>query len=452
VENRLKAGERQAKISLALMVAACLIGVYSQVVLPARAGAEMWSLARSIADHGTFANPFMVLATGPTAVNPPGYPFILAGFIKVFRMMSHAYYAAVLGCILVNAATAALLPRVALVFFGDAIPGIAASILWLATMQTIPGWDTNYTVLGLIVFCLVTAPVLRMDGYAGWRACLGGIVAGCLFLMNPSTVLVTFPWIGYLLWRTRARLRSACIYCGIIVFMMSLFVLGWSSRNYIQLGGFVTRTNLGFTLYASNNDCAQSSLIKEELSGCYGASHPNENLGEAELLHKIGEIQYDHLRVADTKAWMKANPDSFLRLTGARALEFWFPAREVIPAGEGGFISIFNIPNYAQRWAAQQNRIAYIMWLVTGLSWPGLVLMVRGREPVTLYVLAVSVVYPLMYYIVVSDMRYRYPVLWLSLLPAGYLLRDVLMKIGRASGKISADAWKRISATLNPLQ
>jgi len=39
-----------------------------------------------------------------------------------------------------------------------------------------------------------------------------------------------------------------------------------------------------------------------------------------------------------------------------------------------------------------------------------------------LFVLFVLFIYPLMYYVVVSDVRYRLPVLWLSLLPAGYFL------------------------------
>ena len=39
--------------------------------------------------------------------------------------------------------------------------------------------------------------------------------------------------------------------------------------------------------------------------------------------------------------------------------------------------------------------------------------MTRNQEPITLYVLVVLALYPLMYYVVVSDMRYRYPVLWL---------------------------------------
>ena len=186
----------------------------------------------------------MVLATGPTAVNPPLYPFILSIFVNVLQKMSLAYYAAVLGCIVVNAATAALLPRMAVVFFEDAIPGIAASILWLATMQTIPGWDTNYTVLALIVFCPDGAGAAH--GSVCWLACLRWWSCRRMFVpVESSTMLVTFPWIGYLLWRTRAHLRNACIYWGIIVFTTSLFVVGWGARNYVQLGGFVTRTNLG---------------------------------------------------------------------------------------------------------------------------------------------------------------------------------------------------------------
>ena len=48
--------------------------------------------------------------------------------------------------------------------------------------------------------------------------------------------------------------------------------------------------------------------------------------------------------------------------------------------------------------------------------------MARNRVPVTIYVLPVLGFYPLMYYIVIADVRFRYPVLWLSLLPAGYFL------------------------------
>jgi hypothetical protein len=53
-------------------------------------------------------------------------------------------------------------------------------------------------------------------------------------------------------------------------------------------------------------------------------------------------------------------------------------------------------------------------------------LMARRRQAVLVFILAVSAIYPILYYVVVSDMRYRYPMLGLSLLPAGFLIAAVL--------------------------
>jgi hypothetical protein len=72
---------------------------------------------------------------------------------------------------------------------------------------------------------------------------------------------------------------------------------------------------------------------------------------------------------------------------------------------------------------------AVAIWILTILSVPGLIGMVRRRVPATLYVLTVLLLYPLMYYVVVSDVRYRYPVLWLSSLPAGYCLQALLDRL-----------------------
>ncbi len=48
--------------------------------------------------------------------------------------------------------------------------------------------------------------------------------------------------------------------------------------------------------------------------------------------------------------------------------------------------------------------------------------MIRRRADATLFVVFVLLIYPLMYYIVVSDVRYRLPVLWLTLVAAGTFL------------------------------
>ena len=85
-------------------------------------------------------------------------------------------------------------------------------------------------------------------------------------------------------------------------------------------------------------------------------------------------------------------------MTLARVRDFWFP-----PLYAGPFHST-------------------VIWLATLLSLPGLLLMALRRVHATLFALVALFAYPLMYYVVVSDVRYRLPVLWLSLLPTGYFV------------------------------
>jgi hypothetical protein len=104
------------------------------------------------------------------------------------------------------------------------------------------------------------------------------------------------------------------------------------------------------------------------------------------------------MRGADARKWIYGHPDRFARLTAQRVALFWFPD-----------------PGHA-------TRSAYAVWAITALSLPGIVLMARRRVPATVYILAVWTLYPLMYYVVVSGDRYRFPLLWTSLAPAGYFL------------------------------
>lgn len=370
-------------------------------------GFEMISIAKNLANHGAFANPFTALNTGPTANNPPLCPLLLAFLMKLLKRPPLILWAAVLGSMMANAITAALLPYVSFLFFGEVISGAAASVLWLGAMQPLPAWDTSYTAAGLLAFVLLTASGINKSKHVVRLGALAGIVAGLLFLLNPSSLLVFLPWPLYLYIRTRTHAPHALKYCSVLLVAMCVLPVAWAARNYRQLGAFVVRTNLGMTLYASNNDCAQSTIIQERLSGCYEAHHANHNAREAELVRSLGEVRYDRMRIADTKNWIFSNPSRFFRLTLTRFRDFWLPPAEVDSGYHANFI-----------------------FIITVLSLPGLILMGYRREPVTPFVLGVLLLYPLMYYIVVTDIRYRYPILWLSLLPAGYCVRQ-LLEIGK---------------------
>jgi hypothetical protein len=418
--------EHQHDISVFLFLTAGLTGVFlhGKVLHPEGGwGAEMMHLAYNIAYHGAFANPYSSLNTGLTANNPPLFPFLAAGLYKVFREGASVYFAAVLVSILANAITAALLPRVSVVFFNDCMPGVIAALLWTAAMPALPGWDTSYTIAGLLLFCILSSPFQAQgERNLATRAASAGVVAGLLALLNPSSLLVSAPWMAFVLWRSQMGLRPAVRYVAILLLPFGLITGSWVVRNYVRLGTFAIRTGFGITLYYSNNDCAQSSHFKNTVNGCSAAHLPNMNTRDAQLLLRAGEAQYNRICFADAKNWAEANPSRFLNLTAKRALEFWFPATEVAPTNQAYFLKYDFAPNWVATWVHEQNRTAYTVWIITALSIPGLILMARRGELVTIFVLVVLAVYPLMYYVMVSDMRYRYPILWLSLLPAGYFV------------------------------
>ncbi len=424
-----------ADAAILLFLAAGCIGIASQIMLPVMPGAEMIKLAENLVAHGAYANPFGTLATGPTAVNPPLYPWLLSILFRIFRLPAYVYVASIMLATLANAFTASLLPRLSQTILGDCVPGVFAGIFWLAAMQSIPGWDTNLSVLGILVFCLITHPTGMAGRFPLRAAILGGVLAGILFLLNPSVILIIVPWIAFLWWSAGnfklRSLREPLILLGI----WGLFWFGWSLRNYVELGAFVVRTNLGMTLYASNNDCAGSTLIRDEFNNCYQSHHPNASVDEARILASMGEVRYDRARVADTKAWVLSHPMRFASLTLDRFVEFWFPAADWIPPTKK-FQNAFSIPHYAQKWSRQQMRIAYGVWAITALSIPGFILLAMRRQGVVLYFLVVLSIYPLMYYVVVADVRYRYPVLWISLLAAGYFVTELLK--GRQRDRVVA--------------
>jgi hypothetical protein len=421
--------KRPADVSLALFTLACLTGVVSLKWTLGDPGDEMIALARNIVAHGTFGNPFRVLATGPTAMNPPLYPLFLAVLIKTVRVPIVIYGVILLGSIVANGVTATLLPRVSTAFFGDNVPGLIASLLWISVMPAMPGWDVSYTVAILLFFCPLTSESIAHRPWAFKSAAVCGVLAGMLFLLNPSTMLIVVPWVAFLLWRERAGRLVPLRFAGVVLAVMAVFAMGWAARNRIELGAFVTRTNLGPTLDASDNDCAQPSLIQEELNGCYAAHHPNENLSEARLVLKIGEVQYDRLRIASTRAWIVTNPVQFLALTRRRWVDFWFPAVEYLPPDDPALH--FVIVDVKRAFINYENRIAHTIWIITGISVLGLAVMAARRQPVVLFIVATLAVYPLLYYVVVADVRYRYPVLWITLLSCGYLVNEGLVLLRR---------------------
>jgi hypothetical protein len=382
--------------STLLLALAGVVGLFQMAthVVPFGRGFEMVAIAQNLAEHGTYANPFGVLATGPTAANPPLYPFLLAIGFRLLHSFDLVALAATAANIIANAITAMLLPRVSVLFYGDKRPGIVAAILWIFACPLLPDWDVEFTVMTILMFCLFTSATMAKSR-SHVTAIAAGLLASALFLFNPSSLLIFGPWILWLAFERRKALRQTLAYCSIVFAVLFIAGSAWAFRNKHQLGGFVIRTNLGMTLNASNNDCARPSMEESEQMHCYQANHPNTSFEEASLLRSLGEVRYDRLRTADAKTWIRTHPAAFLHLTLYRVRDFWFP-----------------VP-----WDSRFQ--SAVIWLTTVLSIPGVIIMGRRRDRALALIILTLAIYPLMYYFVVSDVRYRLPVFWLSLLPAG---------------------------------
>lgn len=412
-----KIARSSSDISFLLFALAGFAGLIGRPsVLHFGPGNEMVGLAENLVRHGTFSNPLMSITSGPSALAPPLYPLLLAGLMKVFSAPQLILWAVSLLSILANALTAALLPRVSLLWFNDVWPGAIASLFWILASQIFPAWDANVTSPVILLFCLYSGSASVASKLAR-GGIISGLIAGVLFHLNPMTLLIFLPWLFYLAVFQKPSLKSPVLYCSTVLVVVALVAAPWIARNHRILGSTVVRTGLGLNIYFSNNDCSGTNLYDDLHSGCALIYQPNYNLAESQAFRDLGELNYDRTRLAMAKVWMRTRSDRFIRLTLSRILTFWFPGTYEYPFK------------------------AAVIWIFTLMSIPGMLIMAFRRMPVTAFAIFVLLEYPLMYYLIVCDVRYRYPVLWLSLLPAGYFLAWLTRLI--ASHRISNPASVR---------
>jgi hypothetical protein len=174
-----------------------------------------------------------------------------------------------------------------------------------------------------------------------------------------------------------------------------VIVAPWLVRNYCAFGQFVfVRSNLGLELAVSNNDCASSWSLDNFGSGCSARFHPNENLEVARQVAALGEPRFNALQLEKAISWIRANPSRFARLTVERVWRFWF------------------LPAHHEKGAGYWNVL--LISLLTALGVPGLILLARANRSAALLCGGCLAVFPLIHYIVQVDLRYRYPILWIS--------------------------------------
>lgn len=387
--------------SVGLMLVILLLGGRLGDMVAPNAG-ECVRVARSLAAHGTFADPFITLRTGPTAHVAPVYPFLFSLILRALGTGFAAFLALWTWNVAMLALQMALLPLLSSRLGLGALPGLLAAALGCIALRDVVGlgWECFLAGALLITACLITDTIALWQRWTG--AALLGVLWGILMLTNPVTLLLLAAWpAAKILTQPRANRAAPAARFSLMVAAALCTVAPWIARNYHQFGAFVfVRDNFGLELYTGNNPCAAPTILEEIANNCHAETHPNPSAAIAAQLAAQGEIRFNRAKLHQALHWIAANRSKFLLLTAQRIRQFWLPDTEnpwdEIPVWGVTFAALIGF------WiAARKNRAC--AWLI-GSAW---------------------VLFPLVYYVVPSEPRYSYPIYWTLLLAAGLALSQL---------------------------
>jgi 4-amino-4-deoxy-L-arabinose transferase-like glycosyltransferase len=405
-------------ISFILQVA--VIGIFRQYRVRAgedhfNFGWEMARIGRSIVQGHGFSSPYEG-NTGPTAWEPPLYPYLIAGVFKLFGLytLASAWVLLTINCVFSALTTIPVFliahrtfgPRVAL---WSARGWALNPWVWYWSVHWI--WDTTFTPLVLTLIFLVA---LEMEEWIGWR---GWILFGALWglgaLINPA-MLPFLPFCGLWLWYRRYRHGLPSL-AGIALSAVMFFLVltPWVVRNYAVFGRFVfIRDDFGLIFHLGNNDIAEGILV--------AGLQPNMSTLALERFQQMGELAYS----ADCKRraldWIRAHPGHFAIISLKRFFYYWN-----------------GVPRHTDSTLPLDFRMSPFLASSVLALW-GLGHALRQKRPVAWLFLGLIATYPTIYYLVFAHARFRHPIEPELFILAAFLLTEA--RIGMPNEKQSVDA------------
>jgi 4-amino-4-deoxy-L-arabinose transferase-like glycosyltransferase len=281
---------------------------------------EHWAfglVARSIVSGHGFGNVFA--NTGPTAVLPPVYTYLLAGIFKVFGIETKASVIAALSLnSLFSALTCIPVYLLAKQAFNDRVAKWA-------------GWGWAFSPYGVYYgadwawsTCLVTLELASLF-YFAWRLekssrtrdwLAFGALCGVAALTEP-VVMTVLPLLGvwsfYQLYRQSRPWRGPMLAAA----LAGVAVLSpWITRNYELFHRLIpVRSGFGLELYMGNNGYSTRWVNS--------ALHPNHSDAELEEYARAGEMAYMDHKLQQGKDYIRSHPAWYAWMTSRRILYLW---------------------------------------------------------------------------------------------------------------------------------
>jgi len=366
-------------------------------------GYETGRIARALAAGEGYSSPLNV-DTGPTAWMTPLFPLLLAAIFKIFGIYSWSSWLVIttINCAF-SALTAWPIHAIGTRAFGKAT-GVTAAWMWTFLRPAIfyPVfwvWDMSMAALVFALILLATTYMKDSERPGAWAGY--GALWGFGALTNAAMVS-TLPFLmGWLALRLRARCKRWMQLVAASLMMFALVISPWFVRNYTAFHKLILfRDNFGLELWLGNN---------VENPGIWsGWLHPNDNDAERALFKKLGELGYMDLKQRQAVEWIKAHPAEFVQDTAHRFIDNWTGLDEPI-------VDVLRGPWY-------EIGSVILAEIFPLLVFPGVLLASRRRNPYTVPFAAVVLVFPLVYYITHTSLRYRHPMDPLLCVLASYAL------------------------------
>ena len=367
-------------------------------------GFETGSIAGAIARGEGFSSPFGV-PTGPTAWIGPAYPYLLAGIFKLFGIFSDTSAIAILtiNC-LFAAMTCWTIFHIAEEIFDRRTAWICGA-MWAVTpfffrYAITWVWDPP---ISAFLLSLGVLWAIRMENPCRRDWVRFGLLAGISALVNPALTTL-FPilmvWVAWRLWRRGAKPFLQALTA---LATMLLCISPWLVRNRIVFGQWVfLRSNAPFEFSLGNYPNSEGAP--------FAGRAPVTNPRVLDQYRKLGELGFVKFRGDEAMAWVKSHPADFAKLTLKRAVDFW----------DGGELRFEPLDDPWRPWMVSlESGLAF-----AGL-WLGLRRGVRNLGPIILMMIA----YPLPYYLIYTNPRYRHAIVPLLVVLIGYPFAAVWTKL-----------------------
>ncbi len=366
-------------------------------------GYELGRVASSIAAGRGFSSPLRFVDTGPTAWFTPIYPYLVAGIFKIWGIFSET------SRLVIEASNCAFAALTVIPIYGIAHrtfgKNVAVGAAWawvlLPTSLVFPVtwiWDTALTALFLALIFWATLAMRDARTILPWAGYGALWVIGVL--INPSLLSLLPFLLAWAVWPLRHDRSSWARFSAATLLVFAIGLVPWTIRNYRVFGKFIVlRSNFGLELWLGNNPNVPD-LWSPWL-------HPNDSHEEADKYARIGEIAFMAEKQQEAFAFMRTHPAATLHFMFRRFVNNW--------------LAITDSP--ADVWSASPLYLkAFIVmnFLLTLFTLLGVLFAYRLKPAEAQPYLMVLLIFPLVFYLTHSSLRYRFPMDPIMMVLAAY--------------------------------